>query len=646
MALYRGVGGVGDANNDVTINEVQSLASDAALSKSYAEEWANKAEDSLVSTDAGGDSVDDYSALHHSAKASLAQTAAELAETNASADAVQVAADLVQTNLDTIATAADLVQTNLDTIATAADKVATNADVLLTNADVVLTAADVVTSGTNAGTAITAAGLASTSASEAAADLVQTNLDTIATAADVVTTNADVVLTNADVVTTGNNVTAAQLAETNAQAAQTAAELAYDNFDDRYLGSKASDPTLDNDGAALLTGAEYFNTTINRRKVYNGSTWQLSTADAVDVNYTATGNIVATDVQAAINELDTEKQAQSSLLDDAVAENAIGRRNFIINGVAPYINQEGNKTNATTDEYAADVFKYRTGAGAGVTNIGVYPIGVYDMFGLDVTTGDASIGAVEYYLLEAFVEGYDAFPLLAGYTGAKTITISFRHRHTQTGTYCVAVKNAAFDRYYIFEYTQSLSNAVEQHSETITLDTTGTWDNTSGAGIRLVFAAAMGVDFQGTSGSWQAGDEYITSNQVNGVSTAGNTFLFSDLQLEIGSVATEPEYIPYAEKLGLVQRYFVDCATSSNLVIMPSASEGATSYNSGIYQLPVVMRAAPTFTATSWSAVGHHANAPTIVSDPTHVLLQYSGSNFRAAGIRLVAPDAAADARL
>jgi hypothetical protein len=40
--------------------------------------------------------------------------------------------------------------------------------------------------------------------------------------------------------------------KTAAQAAQAAAELAYDNFDDTYLGPKASDPTLDNDGDALL----------------------------------------------------------------------------------------------------------------------------------------------------------------------------------------------------------------------------------------------------------------------------------------------------------------------------------------------------------------------------------------------------------
>ena len=63
-------------------------------------------------------------------------------------------------------------------------------------------------------------------------------------------------------------------------AAQVAAETArdqtlaaYDNFDDRYLGAKASDPTVDNDGNALIAGALYFNTTSSVMKIYTGSIW-------------------------------------------------------------------------------------------------------------------------------------------------------------------------------------------------------------------------------------------------------------------------------------------------------------------------------------------------------------------------------------
>ena len=61
-------------------------------------------------------------------------------------------------------------------------------------------------------------------------------------------------------------------AQTAAETAKTAAELALDTFDDRMLGAKSSDPTVDNDGDALVTGALYFHTT-DGMKVYDGSAW-------------------------------------------------------------------------------------------------------------------------------------------------------------------------------------------------------------------------------------------------------------------------------------------------------------------------------------------------------------------------------------
>lgn len=55
----------------------------------------------------------------------------------------------------------------------------------------------------------------------------------------------------------------------------------YDNFDDRYLGVKPSNPTLDNDGNALQVGCLYFNSTDGDLKAYNGTIWL--TVTAVDV---------------------------------------------------------------------------------------------------------------------------------------------------------------------------------------------------------------------------------------------------------------------------------------------------------------------------------------------------------------------------
>lgn len=102
----------------------------------------------------------------------------------------------------------------------------------------------------------------------------------------------------------------ANAAKVAAQAAQTAAELAYDQLDDRYLGAKAADPPLDNDGNALAAGAFYWNTALTKQRVYTGSVWvdnSFVPTAASGVSFSPTGGVAATNVQAAIAELDTEK---------------------------------------------------------------------------------------------------------------------------------------------------------------------------------------------------------------------------------------------------------------------------------------------------------------------------------------------------
>jgi len=47
----------------------------------------------------------------------------------------------------------------------------------------------------------------------------------------------------------------------------------YDQFDDKYLGPKATAPTVDNDGNALAYGALYFDTTQNFMKVWSNAGW-------------------------------------------------------------------------------------------------------------------------------------------------------------------------------------------------------------------------------------------------------------------------------------------------------------------------------------------------------------------------------------
>ena len=78
---------------------------------------------------------------------------------------------------------------------------------------------------------------------------------------------------------------------TAAAASATAAAASYDSFDDRYLGAKASAPSVDNDGNALIEGALYWNSVSNAMLAWDGSAWASisSTSDIYRYRYTATG---------------------------------------------------------------------------------------------------------------------------------------------------------------------------------------------------------------------------------------------------------------------------------------------------------------------------------------------------------------------
>lgn len=128
----------------------------------------------------------------------------------------------------------------------------------------------------------------------------------VATVAGVSAAVATVSANIASVNTAAANIAAIIAAPTeasNAASSAASAAASYDAFDDRNLGAKASDPTLDNDGNALIEGAQYFNTTIDRQKYYTGSAWNVAFGDSADVTYTASGTgAVATTVQAKLRE--------------------------------------------------------------------------------------------------------------------------------------------------------------------------------------------------------------------------------------------------------------------------------------------------------------------------------------------------------
>ncbi len=141
--------------------------------------------------------------------------------------------------------------------------ISSNADVA--KWDLVIDAAYAATQATNAANSATAAATSATASATFA-----TASATSATASSTSATNAATSETNA-----ATSETNAANSATASAASATAAAATFDLFDDAYLGAKASNPSVDNDGNALQDGALYFDTTNNVMKVYDlgTTTW-------------------------------------------------------------------------------------------------------------------------------------------------------------------------------------------------------------------------------------------------------------------------------------------------------------------------------------------------------------------------------------
>lgn len=134
-------------------------------------------------------------------------------------------------------------------------------------------ASSATSASSSASSASTSASNASTSASNAAssASAASTSASSASSSASSASSSASSASSSAS--TASSAATSASAAQVAAEAALASTLTAYDNFDDRYLGSKTSDPSVDNDGNALVAGSLYFNSSSGAMKVYTGSAW-------------------------------------------------------------------------------------------------------------------------------------------------------------------------------------------------------------------------------------------------------------------------------------------------------------------------------------------------------------------------------------
>jgi hypothetical protein len=311
----------------------------------------------------------------------------------------------------------------------------------------------------------------------------------------------------------------------------------------------------------------------------------------------------------------TSKAFGLAQLGNAYADGALSNRNKIING-AMTIDQRNAGASVTNPGTAAVTYTLDRWSVRNATDAAVNVVQSTDApnatlsnsIELDVTTADTSIAAGQVYTLQHRIEGFNVNYLGFGKAGSRSFTVSFWHKHTKTGTYCVGFTNSAGNRAYPAEYTQAVADTWEQAIVTVLVDTTGTWLLTNGLGLVVYFVVAAGSNFHGTAGAWAAANTFATSSQVNALDSTSNFFRITGVQLEAGDTATPFEHRSYGAELALCQRYFYKTYNQSTVAgtatgvglwstTLTASNQGASFIEQyGVPSSKVTMRASPTVT--------------------------------------------------
>ena len=132
-----------------------------------------------------------------------------------------------------------------------------------------------------------------------------------------------------------SSATSASTSATSSATSATSSAASFTSMDQKYLGAKASAPTLNNQGGALATGTLYWNTGTAAMYAWTGSAWGTisSTADIFRYRYTATGG----------------ETSKSGADDNGVTLSyMVGKEQVYLNGVLLVRAQDYTATNGTS----------------------------------------------------------------------------------------------------------------------------------------------------------------------------------------------------------------------------------------------------------------------------------------------------------
>lgn len=275
--------------NNASTSAAAALASQTAAAASEASALTSKNAAAASQTAAAASQVSaGNSASTATAQAGIATTKA--GESASSAAAAAASASLSNTKATESASSADSANTSKNAAAASAVAAASSQTSAAGSAATATDKAAIATTKAAEAAASEAAALASKNAAAASQTAAASSETAAAGSATSASGSASTATTQAGIATTKASEAAASAVSAAASASSAAALL--DNFDDRYLGAKASAPTVDNDGNPLMVGALYFDSTTGKMRVYTASGWldasSASVATMAKFNYIAT----------------------------------------------------------------------------------------------------------------------------------------------------------------------------------------------------------------------------------------------------------------------------------------------------------------------------------------------------------------------
>jgi len=184
------------------------------------------------------------------------------------------------------------------------------------------------------------------------------------------------------------------------------------------------------------------------------------------------------------------------------------------------------------------------------------------------------------------------------------VTLQFWVRCSTNQTfYCYLQSKDGTEQSYAFSFTASGNNAWTKITKTIPGGSNVDINSDNGTGLTLSIVPFFGTDLTGnkTLDQWSA---FSASNRHSDMAstwlTAGaSTFDLTGIQLEVGSVATDFEFLSFADELRRCQRYFymhVSGAESASTTAQAPIGLGYGYTSSDCYlvvKYPVTMRVYP-----------------------------------------------------